>query len=82
MNADEDEWVTASTKDNSVFWNRKEIRKEIMPDVGGMTLRDALFILENAGLNVKFSGYGRVTDQSLKSGSKIIKGMIVNIILD
>jgi len=45
-----------------------------VPDVRGMGLRDAIFLLENIGLKVKFSGKGSVISQSLEPGTKIIKG--------
>jgi cell division protein FtsI (penicillin-binding protein 3) len=82
LNTEEDEWVFTSTRDNSVLWNKKEIVRDIMPDVIGMTLRDALFILENLGLKVQFFGSGRVKEQSLIAGNKVEKGVNVNIRLE
>ncbi len=54
---------------------------DIMPNVVGMGLKDALFILENRGLRVSFSGQGRVVKQSLVAGRKISKGSYVSITL-
>jgi len=34
-------------------------------------LRDALFILENRGLKVQFSGMGKVARQSIRPGTRI-----------
>ncbi|MCM1151249.1 MAG: transpeptidase family protein [Alistipes sp.] len=42
-----------------------------MPDVRGMGLKDALFLLENCGLTVRFSGQGAVVSQSLAPGRRI-----------
>lgn len=42
-----------------------------MPDVRGMGLKDALFLLENRGLSVRFSGQGAVTGQSIAPETKI-----------
>ncbi|MEQ8713366.1 MAG: PASTA domain-containing protein, partial [Cyclobacteriaceae bacterium] len=47
------------------------IKNNLMPDVRGMTLRDAVFLLENKGLEVTIQGKGRVTDQSIWPGSNI-----------
>jgi cell division protein FtsI (penicillin-binding protein 3) len=46
-------------------------RKETVPDVRGMALKDAVYILENAGLKVEFAGMGKVESQSLNPGTRI-----------
>jgi cell division protein FtsI (penicillin-binding protein 3) len=56
-----------------------KLDKVLVPDVRGMSLRDAVFMLENNGLQVKVRGKGRVSDQSVAPGTKIIKGQ--NIVL-
>jgi cell division protein FtsI (penicillin-binding protein 3) len=48
-----------------------------MPDVEGMGLRDAVYILENKGLKVYVEGYGKVYYQSSPPGVEIIKGNVV-----
>ncbi|MDE5623875.1 MAG: PASTA domain-containing protein, partial [Alistipes sp.] len=40
-----------------------------VPDVRGMGLKDALFLLENCGLSVRFSGQGTVVAQSIAPGT-------------
>lgn len=50
-----------------------------VPDVKGMGLKDALFLLENAGLKVEVSGMGKVVSQSLPAGSAISKGAVISI---
>lgn len=40
-----------------------------VPDVRGMGLKDALFLLENCGLSVRFSGQGTVVTQSIAPGT-------------
>ena len=42
-----------------------------VPDVRGMGLSDALYLLESVGLNVTHSGYGAVRTQSIEPGRKI-----------
>ena len=63
--SDTDEWVRTSTKGNAVIWQDAKIKPNIVPDVRGMTLRDALYLLENMSLRVTFQGKGRVVTQSL-----------------
>ncbi len=52
-----------------------------VPNVVGMTLRDAIFNLENRGFKVRASGYGRVLAQSLAAGTPAIKNAIVKLTL-
>ena len=53
--------------------------ENLVPDATGMGLRDALFILENAGLKVKINGKGRVIRQSLMPGTRIIRGDVIEL---
>ena len=52
-----------------------------MPDVKGMGLKDALFILESRGLKVNISGKGAVYRQSIRAGEPVRRGSEVNLIL-
>ena len=53
----------------------------VMPDVTGMGLKDALFLLEERGLKVSVSGRGAVKSQSIKAGTQIQRGASVQIVL-
>ena len=53
----------------------------VMPDVRGMGLKDALFILESRGLKVRFTGQGAVTQQTISAGTRITPGTAVTITL-
>jgi cell division protein FtsI (penicillin-binding protein 3) len=57
-----------------VNWRNAAITKGRVPDVTGMTFRDALFLLESHGLRVSYEGQGRVVRQSIVAGSLIGKG--------
>ena len=52
-----------------------------VPDVVGLGIRDAIDVLEGAGLKVKFSGVGCVYQQSLPPGSKLVKGAEIQLVL-
>ncbi len=54
---------------------------QTMPNVKGMSGMDAVSLLENLGLWVKFSGTGAVKSQSIEPGSKINKGKTVFLTL-
>ncbi|MBT1704146.1 penicillin-binding protein [Chryseosolibacter indicus] len=70
----EEDWVRASRTGSSVNWKKSVSGKEIVPDVMGMSFRDAIFLLEQNGLKVFYEGKGRVVNQSLNPGGRVSKG--------
>jgi cell division protein FtsI (penicillin-binding protein 3) len=74
-------WVSASKdKDESeIDIYNKTIIKNLVPDVKGMGAKDAVFLLESAGLRVVIKGYGKVTTQSLSPGIRAEKGKTIVI---
>ncbi|TVR82176.1 MAG: PASTA domain-containing protein [Saprospirales bacterium] len=61
--------------------NPRRVSSDVMPNVVGMGLRDALYVLERKGLEVRASGYGRVVRQSVPPGSGL-NHQSVEIVLD
>lgn len=59
------------------YYQKLRKYKTIMPKVTGMSGMDAVALLENMGLKVKFSGIGKVTEQSVENGEKVQKGATV-----
>jgi cell division protein FtsI (penicillin-binding protein 3) len=53
--------------------------KHQTPDVQGMGLRDAIFVLENAGFKVIPVGQGKVKNQSVAAGTQYQKGQFITI---
>ena len=70
----ENEWVRSSRAGNGVNWKKAIEGKDVVPDVKGMTFRDAIYLLEKSGLNVFYEGKGRVQDQSIAAGARVSKG--------
>ncbi|HTF82347.1 MAG TPA: penicillin-binding transpeptidase domain-containing protein, partial [Cytophagales bacterium] len=70
----EEDWVAAQPVNKAIIWQSRKIIQNLVPDVTGMSLRDALYVLENAGLKVRFEGRGRVVSQSLSPGVRFYKG--------
>ena len=48
-----------------------------VPNVKGMSGMDAVALLENLGLKVRFRGSGKVTSQSIKSGEQLVKNQTI-----
>lgn len=72
--------VTHKTENNIQLQARKTDRA-IVPDVRGMALNDAVYLLENYGLRVKIIGNGKVIKQSQPAGSELVKGTTIRLVL-
>lgn len=68
------EWVRTKVDNNAIKWRPNHGESNLVPNVQGMTLRDALYLLENKGLKVSITGTGRVRKQSVTPGKRIEKG--------
>jgi cell division protein FtsI (penicillin-binding protein 3) len=55
------------------FARPKAVDKGV-PNVVGLNIREAIKLLEDAGLVVNFTGSGMVTSQSLSAGSQFARG--------
>lgn len=73
------DWVVTSTQAESVKIAPRAIKENLVPNVVGMGLRDAIYLLENKGLRVKVAGVGMVKYQSVSAGEKIRKGQEIQI---
>ena len=75
------EWIKADSQNRALIWKPNTLKAGRIPDVSGMTLRDALFVLGNQGVKVRTMGTGRVKAQSLQAGLPIEKGTIITLTL-
>ncbi len=53
-----------------------------LPDLRGMGLKDALYLLENQGLNVRLQGSGLIRSQNPPAGTRVGRGQEVTLLLD
>ena len=76
--ADKANWVISSAKQDEVVLKTRKIEEDLksgfIPDLKGMGIQDVLFLLENSGLKVHFSGKGTIKKQSLKKGKRFKNG--------
>jgi cell division protein FtsI (penicillin-binding protein 3) len=75
------EWAALKPNIDSLNMYPRPVSDENVPSVIGMGLRDALYILENRGCRVFFTGVGKVRTQSLDPGSKA-RGSTITLGLD
>jgi cell division protein FtsI (penicillin-binding protein 3) len=85
-NATENGYVSRNSADStriSLQSNNLEsqLKKGIVPNLNGLSAKDALFLLENSGFHVKLFGIGSVKKQSIEAGQKFNKGDKITLIL-
>jgi cell division protein FtsI (penicillin-binding protein 3) len=67
-------WVSTEKKDGAVVLSRRSVIDGLVPNVVSMGAKDAIFLLENAGLRVRLLGRGSVRNQSIPPGTRVRKG--------
>lgn len=72
------ETVRVQKKEIAVNANQKPSRT-VVPNVVGLPLRDALYVLENKNFKVKYSGLGKVKSQSISPGNFASKGTQISL---
>ena len=73
----DDDWVATRESGDTIRLAGVKMPQGLVPDVRGMSLRDAIYVLENSGLRVRFTGKGRVRSQSPEHGAKYSAGTVV-----
>ena len=68
------EWISTRTGKDAIKIIHKKMQKGLVPNVVGMGLIDATYMLEKYGLFVQPVGSGIVREQSIKAGLRINKG--------
>lgn len=64
-------WGRVYARNGSPVMRGQPISEKRMPDVRGMGLKDALYLLESLELTVKISGSGKVKQQSIEPGNNL-----------
>ncbi len=72
-------WCNVFVNDHKSVITEKRVANREMPDLQGMGLKDALYLMENMGVKVYASGKGKVKSQSIIKGSIINKGTVLVI---
>ncbi|MDX1908309.1 MAG: penicillin-binding protein [Bacteroidia bacterium] len=74
-------WVRARSNGHQVNFEELDLGDETIPNLSGMTARDALYLLERMGLKVYIQGTGKVRRQSLMPGHKPRKDATITLYL-
>jgi cell division protein FtsI (penicillin-binding protein 3) len=81
-NSEGEAWSRASVEGNATTISGVTISEGKVPNVVGMGLSDALYLLERAGLTVTHHGSGRVKSQSIPAGRNITENTRIELSLE
>jgi cell division protein FtsI (penicillin-binding protein 3) len=73
-----DKKISSQEKSYTKLYDIKTV-ENIMPNVKGMPVMDAIVLLENLGLKVKVVGKGKVVKQSIEKGQRFNKKQVVTL---
>ncbi|RZK53580.1 MAG: PASTA domain-containing protein, partial [Pedobacter sp.] len=76
------EYFNSADTSNGIAYEESTPTKGVMPNIKGMGLKDAMYLVGNAGLKARVKGSGKVINQSILPGSRIGKGLLVEIELN
>ncbi len=74
-------WVATSTGRENVTLYKRVYQAGVVPNLVGMDLKDAIYIIENMGLKANFKGKGVIKEQSPSAGTRIENFDSVKLIL-
>jgi cell division protein FtsI (penicillin-binding protein 3) len=80
-NTRDSDWVVTESTNKLVNLRAKNVSTNMVPDVRGMSLKDALYLIENMGMLAKATGAGKITAQSIAPGTAIRGEMIIELTL-
>jgi cell division protein FtsI (penicillin-binding protein 3) len=82
--AGKNEWsrLYTSVAESRPVLGREVVARQVVPDVKGMGLKDALYLLESMDLRVSVSGSGRVRSQRPEPGSALVRRETISIQLN
>lgn len=75
-------WSSTKANGNRVDLKPRSIAKNSVPNVIGLSARDAVYLIERLGMHVLLRGSGKVTKQTVPAGSPAYKGGLIELVLE
>ena len=79
----DENWMVSKTSKEEVLLEVRRVERDLqngnMPDLRGMGIQDAIYLLETYGLTVESKGSGAVQFQSIAKGVRFTKGAIIKL---
>lgn len=72
-------WIVTRNVGNTVKYLPRRVIPGVVPNVIGMTAKDAVYLLESLGIKARILGRGIVTEQSVESGAAVSKNSTITL---
>lgn len=79
--SEESDWVFTRAREPKVVMEKRFAGTNTIPNVVGMTAKDAVYLIERSGMKAVIDGYGTVKTQSLRAGDPAVRGRQMKIVL-
>lgn len=76
---DEIQYIDVKIKKSGIKLQPTATSENIVPNLLGLNFDDALYLLENMGLKIRYNGLGKIVQQSIPAGTKISRGSHISI---
>ncbi|MBU2018661.1 MAG: transpeptidase family protein [Bacteroidetes bacterium] len=76
------DWVNTKADQNKILFQTRNTPKNLVPNVNGLSARDAVYLVESVGMIAHVRGNGVVKSQSIPSGSFVYKGGLIELTLE
>ena len=78
-NENNNDWVYITGHNDEINADPVILGTDTVPNVKGMNVTDAVYLLESMGWNVSFNGVGKVKSQSVKPDTELKKGSLIKL---
>lgn len=77
----ENEWVSTTAKESTIEFHERFIGKNTVPNVMGMSAKDAVYLIEKTGMSARVTGFGKVVKQTVPPGTQAFRGGVIELSL-
>ncbi|MBI1836110.1 MAG: transpeptidase family protein [Flavobacteriia bacterium] len=78
----EGEWINTYSDGKVIEIKKRNIAKGVVPNVIGLSAKDAVYLIENIGMYVSIKGFGTVIKQSSPAGTPSFHGGLIELTLE
>lgn len=75
------DWVQGVQEKNTLQLQTIKSGTGLVPNVHGMSAKDAVQLVEKTGMHAFVKGYGKVIHQSIKPGTEVVNGRLIQLTL-
>ena len=79
---DYDEWINTHSNGKRIELKKRTVLKGVVPNVVGLSAKDAVYLIENIGMYVSIKGYGTVVRHSSPAGTPSFHGGLIELTLE